>query len=302
MGYVCYFRMIRIYFGSQTGNSFELATRIEYLFRLNSTFNVRLYAINDFDFINEPAKGDFFIFCVSTTGQGDPPDDSKDFYYRLMDKNLDFKFEKSKFCFFAMGDSSYARYNWVGLAMARRLEQLGGELVSDVFLCDERHQLGYDFQADKGIEIVKQFLEENQKCNFFPGDSNNFKVKIPVKTQTDQSERAEFSKTDFHQSKVVFNERATAEKHFQNTRHIRFEMPPGLSYDEGDVVNVYPKNPNTYVDLVFEATKWDRDMIIDFQDSPHPNVKLPAKLETLMKEEFDLVGIPRRHFFAILGK
>ena len=294
--------MIRIYFGSQTGNSFELATRIEYLFRLNSTFKVGLYAINDFDFINEPAKDDFFIFCVSTTGQGDPPDDSKDFYYRLMDKSLDFKFDKSKFCFFAMGDSSYARYNWVGLAMARRLEQLGGELVSDVFLCDERHQLGYDFQADKGIELVKQFLEENHKCNFFPGDSNNFKVKFPVKTETDQSERAEFSKTDFHQSKVVFNERATAEKHFQNTRHIRFEMPPGLSYDEGDVVNIYPKNPNAYVDLVFEATKWDRDMIIDFKDSPHPNVKLPAKLETLMKEEFDLVGIPRRHFFAILGE
>ena len=67
--------MIRIYFGSQTGNSFELATRIEYLFRLNSTFKVGLYAINDFDFINKPAKGDFFIFCVSTTGQGDPPDD-----------------------------------------------------------------------------------------------------------------------------------------------------------------------------------------------------------------------------------
>merc|ERR1719204_2979058 len=137
------------------------------MLRLETTLDVHLSPIQLFDFDRPSKKEDFFIFCVSTTGQGDPPDDSKDFYYRLMDKSLDFKFEKSKFCFFAMGDSSYARYNWVGLAMARRLEQLGGELVSDVFLCDERHQLGYDFQADKGIEILKQFLEENQKCNFF---------------------------------------------------------------------------------------------------------------------------------------
>ena len=142
--------------------------------------------------------------------------------------------------------------------------------------------------------------EHFQPCNFFPGTSENYKIKYPVKTAKDR-ERNGFSKEDFHESKVIFNNRATAEKHFQNTRHIRFDMPQGLSYNEGDVVNIYPKNPKTYVDLVFEATKWDRDMIIDYNMDPNPSVKLPARLETLMKEEFDLVGIPRRHFFAILG-
>ena len=28
---------------------------------------------------------------------------------------------------------------------------------------------------------------------------------------------------------------------------------------------------------------------------------LPAKLETLMSKHFDLIGIPKRHFFAILA-
>ena len=63
-------------------------------------------------------------------------------------------------------------------------------------------------------------------------------------------------------------------------------------------------NSDLYVDLVFEATKWDREMVIDYPDSStvrHPDIKLPLRLETLMKKEFDLIGIPRRHFFAILG-
>ena len=63
---------------------------------------------------------------------------------------------------FAMGDSKYSKFNWVGLQLARRLEQLGGSLAFPVVLCDERHQLGYDFAADAGINLLKTFLEERK--------------------------------------------------------------------------------------------------------------------------------------------
>ena len=38
-----------------------------------------------------------------------------------MAKDVEYVFN-SKFVFFAMGDSSYPKFNWVGLAMARRLQ------------------------------------------------------------------------------------------------------------------------------------------------------------------------------------
>ena len=74
-----------------------------------------------------------------------------------MSKDLTINFT-AKFMFFAMGDSSYPKFNWVGLSMARRLESLGACLVDEVSLCDERHELGYDFHADQGIVNLRRFL------------------------------------------------------------------------------------------------------------------------------------------------
>ena len=65
------FRMrVKIYFGSQTGNSFELAQRIEFMLRLETIMTVDLSPIQTFDFDRPCVKEDLFIFCVSTTGQG----------------------------------------------------------------------------------------------------------------------------------------------------------------------------------------------------------------------------------------
>jgi len=57
--------------------------------------------------------------------------------------------------------------------------------------------------------------------------------------------------------------------------------------------------------MVFEATGWSRDTVLDYERNDelpvkHP-VQLPATLETLIREEFDLIGIPRRHFFAVMA-
>ena len=68
--------------------------------------------------------------------------------------------------FFAMGDSSYPKFNWVGLSMARRLESLGACLVDEVILCDERHELGYDFHADQGIANLRRFLSDKLNVTF----------------------------------------------------------------------------------------------------------------------------------------
>ena len=44
-----------------------------------------------------------------------------------MSNDLSFNFG-SRFTFFAMGDSSYPKFNWVGLSMARRFEARFGNL------------------------------------------------------------------------------------------------------------------------------------------------------------------------------
>ncbi len=43
-------------------------------------------------------------------------------------------------------------------------------------------------------------------------------------------------------SRVIRNDRITAEDHFQDTRHIVLDVPKELKYEPGDVVMVQPRN------------------------------------------------------------
>ena len=112
--------------------------------------------------------------------------------------------------------------SWKGLQLARRLEQLGSNLIFPVVLCDERHQLGYDFAADKGILQIQNHLEENSIMHFT--NRIAYEPQYPVIFKTSYSEE-KFSSKDqtakCFKGEVLMNDRVTAEEHFQETRLIR---------------------------------------------------------------------------------
>lgn len=106
--------------------------------------------------------------------------------------------------------------------MARRLEQLGSNLIFPVVLCDERHQLGYDFAADKGILQIQNHLEENSIMHFTK--RIEYEPQYPVIFKTFDLEQKFLKKdqtTKCFKGKVLMNDRVTAEEHFQETRLIR---------------------------------------------------------------------------------
>ena len=98
------FRMdVRIYYGSQTGNTQELAERI-FFYLSSHAVKTSLAPIVEADF-NDDTVG-LFVLCISTTGVGDPPADSKSFWRMIMKKDfLIRQIPKVKAIVFAMGDS-----------------------------------------------------------------------------------------------------------------------------------------------------------------------------------------------------
>ena len=106
---------------------------------------------------------------------------------------------------------------------------------------------------------------------------------------------------DSFEGEILRNERVTAENHFQETRLIRFAYAG--NHNPGDVLNVKPENPAEYVDMVFDAfPEWDRENTVEWEGKERiDDVNLPATLGDIVAKEVDLVGIPRRQFFAILG-
>ena len=106
--------------------------------------------------------------------------------------------------------------------------------MRDVILCDERHQMGYDWAADKGIDDIKKMLSEVYQVVYYEGGQSTFKVKYPVHTNPSSQIRSSDKKQSigFYESIVEFNNRVTDKNHFQETRN-------GSIYDH--ICNLFQK-------------------------------------------------------------
>lgn len=120
-----------VLYGSQTFTAQEAAERI---WRTTKAFGFRgpVQAMDDYP-ISQLIHEEFAIFVCATTGQGDEPDNMKRFWKFLLRKNLPSNsLAKLKFGVVALGDSSYAKFNFVGKKLLKRLVQLGATPLVDI--------------------------------------------------------------------------------------------------------------------------------------------------------------------------
>ena len=64
----------------------------------------------------------------------------------------------------ALGDSSYAKFNYVGKKLHKRLVQLGAIPIQALGLCDDQHDLGPDAVTDPWL---KDFWAKVKHNNIF---------------------------------------------------------------------------------------------------------------------------------------
>ena len=70
------------------------------------------------------------VLVMSTTGQGDTPDNMKSTYRELLRKALPPTFLSGmSFAIFGLGDTTYAKYNAVARRLWVRLQQLGAQPI-----------------------------------------------------------------------------------------------------------------------------------------------------------------------------
>ncbi|KAI0840770.1 riboflavin synthase domain-like protein [Hypoxylon sp. FL0890] len=136
-------RRMLILYGSETGNSQDLAGDLERLAeRLH--FRTVVCEMNDVEF-TALLQYPLIIFVVSTTGQGEVPQNALKFWKSLLRKRLPpHCLRQVRFTTFGLGDSSYTKYNWAVRKLHKRLEQLGATEFFPRGEADERHEDGID--------------------------------------------------------------------------------------------------------------------------------------------------------------
>jgi len=134
-------RTLNILFGSQSGNSEELAAKFAKRapdYGLEAT----VHDMDGFDLSSLSSMKRVLIIC-STWGEGDMPDNAEDLWVEASSDSTP-RLEKTFFSVLALGDTSYELFCESGKDWDERLEQLGATRLVDRVDCD----VDYDAAAE----------------------------------------------------------------------------------------------------------------------------------------------------------
>uniref|UniRef100_A0A3P8NSM9 NADPH-dependent diflavin oxidoreductase 1 n=1 Tax=Astatotilapia calliptera TaxID=8154 RepID=A0A3P8NSM9_ASTCA len=274
-----------VLYGSQTGTAQDTAQRLARQAQ-RRRLRVRVMPLDDYNVANLITES-LVVFVCSTTGQGDPPDNMKNFWRFLFKKSLPAGSLSQLDCaILGLGDSSYPKFNFVAKKLHKRLLQLGACVLLPVGLADDQHDLGlpptYTFH----------FLDDMQ-------EKEEVQLRIPM-DQTVPSQSHPFP------ARMVFNRRVTEPSHFQDVRHIELDVTgSNIEFAAGDVVMMRPCNAPEDVQQFCQLLKLDPET--RFTLSPTDNTAVPARLPQpctvrhLVESYLDIAAVPRRSFFELLS-
>lgn len=312
-------RPLLILYGSQTGTAMEVAERI-YREAKRLHFQAKISAMDEYhipDLIHEP----LVVFVCSTTGQGEEPDNMKQFWRFLLRRSLPKdSLVRMKYGVLGLGDSSYQKFNFVAKKLHKRLAQIGGIPVQHLGLGDDQHDLGPDAVIDPwletfwnkaleiyplpdGLEPIPKSVKPEAKYTVSLGSDAVFQEQLATNYER-------FDHSNPFRALVTENRRQTSLEHFQDTRLIEFDISEsGLAYDPGDVCMIQPSNLTENIELFFELFPYlDPNERISLQPND-PNVKIPpshllppgSTLRDCVVHLWDLQAIPNRYFFELLS-
>lgn len=317
---------MKVLFGSQTGSAEEVAERIARdASRRNFGDHVPVIALDSYkreDLIQEK----LVVFVVSTTGDGEPPDNMRQFWRFIMRKGLPSDvLSNLQIVVFGCGDSSYAQYNVMARKLRSRLLQLGATEIADRGFGDDQSSYGLEGDLDTWLpnmwtQVLSHYplppgyaIDESPRL-FEPRNAEvaaheNDGVQPPgdkeswSSWQTSVSARAPFGtyQDQAWDSVLTCNRRVTADDWDQDVRHLELEFSSELPYAAGDIAVVYPENAIEDTRLAKTLHKLDLpglDTVLEL-DLPHVPKKLTMR--ELLHRYLDILGTPRRRFFEALS-
>mmetsp|Transcript_25974 Transcript_25974/g.73676 ORF Transcript_25974/g.73676 Transcript_25974/m.73676 type:complete len:563 (+) Transcript_25974:2-1690(+) len=270
------------------------------------------------------------FFVVATTGDGDPPDNMKQFWRFLLRKGLPANvLNDLTFAVFGLGDSSYAKYNYTAKKLRNRLLQLGAKEFVERGFGDDQGPLGLEGDLDAWLtgKLWPRLLERyplpagyvvDESPQLFTPRHEETAIQVrqggspngPVRKGAWDPERAACLarpvgcyETAALRGKVSVNKRITAEDWEQDVRHVEIEVGEGAlpPYEPGDIAVVYPENPipePRVSALAALAGVPSPDALVTGISLPH--IPKQVTFVELCTKYLDLLGTPRRSFFEAL--
>ncbi|XP_071394337.1 NADPH-dependent diflavin oxidoreductase 1 [Centroberyx affinis] len=310
---------VLILYGSQTGTAQDTALRIGRQAQ-RRRLQVRVLPLDSYNVANLISES-LVVFVCATTGQGDPPDNMKNFWRFLFRKSL----PAGSLCrldcaVLGLGDSSYPKFNFMGKKLHKRLQQLGASMLLPVGLADDQHDLGSDAVIDPWLASFweKAFALYPSFADLIPLRDNEplpptytFHFLDDAKEKADDRLRIPEGQTAPSQSRpfparLVCNRRVTDASHFQDVRHIEFDIAgSNIEFAAGDVVMMRPCNAPEDIQEFCQLLRLDPNALFTLRATGNTAVPAslpqPCTVRHLVESYLDVAAVPRRSFFELLA-
>ncbi|ODV88612.1 hypothetical protein CANCADRAFT_3257 [Tortispora caseinolytica NRRL Y-17796] len=295
--------MILIVYGSETGNSADLAMQLDRKLRRNG---IRC-KLGSLDHLGPDLKSaSIAIFIISTTGQGVLPRNCRQFWSHLLRKSLPGDYLANlKFASFGLGDSSYIKYNYAVKKLHARLLQLGAHQFGDRAEADEQDnpQMTFEYWAESLLECMPCIDPKPRHSS-----DSLLAPRYPLTVCTDKPRRlapdAAYSRP-LPVATVCANKRITDPTHFQDVRLISLEQQSTdhTTVQPGDSCTIYPENDPALVQTLLDLQHWsdiaDYPVDIDPEYWHDTQPVRPLTLRSLIAHHLDIMSIPRQSFFEV---
>ncbi|MCW1886225.1 flavodoxin domain-containing protein [Luteolibacter flavescens] len=245
---------VTILWGSQTGNSEGLAKKLVKSLK-KGNFEPEVFDMGAYDKARLPQEKNLLII-TSTYGDGEPPDNAAELYNWILSDAAP-RVEGVQFSVLALGDTNYPDFCKCGIDFDVRLEQLGGKRLFKRIDSDVDYDGPFKEWSDGIIGLLA------------PAGAVTSNGAAATVEQADTG----YSKKNPFPSPILTNYNLNGPGDKQ-TNHLALSLEgSGLSYEVGDALGVFPKNPPSVVDEILAALPFNTKVSVPLPDGGEASLR-----------------------------
>jgi sulfite reductase (NADPH) flavoprotein alpha-component len=245
---------LTILYGSETGNS---KTQAEKLAEKASFKNINATVFSMYDYNYKKLKDEENVaIVVSTHGEGDPPDMAEDFHKFIVGKRAP-KLPNLTYSVLALGDKSYKYFCKTGEDIDAACKATGAFRLTPLVKCD------VDYEESAEIWMNNFLLNLTPAQSLTPTDAV---IPTVVSQNVTTVADSEFSKKSPYMATVLEKVKITGRDSDKEVYHLELSLEgSGITYEPGDAVGIFTKNPESLVNLIIEKTGFNPDQNVDIK-------------------------------------
>lgn len=265
---------LTILYGSQTGTSETLAKQAAKLAAAKQfVATVVDMAAASADML---VNAKHILIITSTYGEGEPPDNAKDFWSALSADSFP-KLTGIPFSVFALGDTNYEKFCQFGKDLDQRLEALGAKRIFERFDADTDYEEGFAQWSAGALDALASVSSEG-------GFSADPAVATQDTAAPESPDQEKYSKKNPFPAKMKTNHKLSLAGSEKETRHFEIQLDDSLTYEAGDALGVIPQNNPLRVGKVMTHMGFSPDTIVNAGEN--------MPLVRALTEIYDLKNLP----------